>query len=78
VYLRQSQGRCQRLTPVGFTDQEPHGDQRQRHMMVPTFPGAHLVRVHPSLTFASFGRIFPPPFARISLKNYGIRRFFAC
>jgi hypothetical protein len=24
-----------------------------------------------------FSRIFPPPFARIPLKNYGIRRFSA-
>jgi hypothetical protein len=27
---------------------------------------------------ATIRRIFPPPFARIPLKNYGIRRFFAC
>src|SRR5262249_55420890 len=52
--LRQRQGGRPLLTPVGFLDQEPHGNQRQRHVMMPAVPGAHLVLVHAYLALAAF------------------------
>src|SRR4029453_19305971 len=38
---------------MGFTDQEPDRDQRQRHVMMPALPGAYLIRVHACFTLAS-------------------------
>src|SRR6266849_1081569 len=52
--LRQRQGGRQLLTPVGFTEQEPHRNQRQRHVVMPALPGAHLVLIHPDLALAPF------------------------
>src|SRR5438128_6656434 len=39
---------------MGFTDQEPHRHQRQRHVVMPPLPGADLILVHADLAFASF------------------------
>jgi hypothetical protein len=39
---------------VGFLDQKPHGDQRQRHVMMPAVPSAHLVLIHTYLSLAAF------------------------
>jgi hypothetical protein len=52
--LRQRQRRCHLLTPMGFTDQELHRHQRQRHVVMPPLPGADLILVHADLAFASF------------------------
>src|SRR5499427_1864707 len=52
--VRQGQGGRPLLPPVGFLDQEPHGDQRQRQVMMPAVPGAHLVLVHTYLSLAAF------------------------
>src|SRR5262249_33168753 len=54
VRLGQGQGWCELLPAVGFTDEEPHRDEGQRHVVMPALPGPHLVFVHPCLTFASF------------------------
>jgi hypothetical protein len=46
--------RFELLPPVGLPDQEPDRDQGQGHVMMPAFPGTHLVLVHSRLTFAPF------------------------
>jgi len=51
--LWQDQGRGQLLTPVGFTNQEPHRQQRQGHVVMPAVPGAHLIRIHADFALAS-------------------------
>ena len=54
AHLGQCQGGCPLLAPVGFPDQKPHGDQCQRHVMMPALPGPHLVPVHAHFTLAAF------------------------
>src|SRR5262249_10099484 len=38
---------------MGCTDQEPDRDQRQRHVMMPAFPGTYLILVHACFPLAS-------------------------
>ena len=40
AHLRQGQRRCQLLPPMGFTDEEPYRDQRQRQVGMPAFGAA--------------------------------------
>src|SRR5215813_11447081 len=56
--LWEGQGRRPLLPPVGFADQEPDRDQRQRHVMMPALPGPHLVGVHARFTLASLKAAF--------------------
>jgi hypothetical protein len=35
-------------------NQEPHGDEGQRHVVMPALPGPHLVLVHARFTLAPF------------------------
>src|SRR5215813_12852264 len=53
AHVRQRQGWCPLLPPVGLPDQTPHREQGQGHMVVPTLPGAHLVLVHAHFTLAA-------------------------
>ena len=53
AHLWECQGRRQLLPPMGFPDQEPERDQRQRHVMMPALPGAYLISVHACFTLAS-------------------------
>ncbi len=39
---------------MGFTNQEPHRHQRQRHVVMPALPGANLVLIHAHFALASF------------------------
>src|SRR5215831_20018290 len=52
--LWQGQGRGHLLTSVGFTNQEPHRQQRQGHVVMPALPGAHLILIHADFALASF------------------------
>src|SRR5215475_6149973 len=52
--LRKRQGWRPLLPPMGFTDQEPHRHQRQRHVVMPPLPSAYLIFIHADLAFASF------------------------
>jgi hypothetical protein len=38
---------------VGFSDQEPHSDEGQRHVVMPALPGPDLVRVHACFPLAA-------------------------
>src|SRR5439155_537693 len=54
---------------VGFLDQEPHGDQRQRHVVMPALPGTHLIRVHTHFTLASLKPTVSPLVTPVTSRN---------
>src|SRR5436190_23870102 len=48
------------FSPPGFLGEEPGGQQRQAHVVMPPLPGPHLVVGHPCLALGSLEALLYP------------------